>query len=312
MNYLDRSNRKLNAIEARIRLLIKRAQRFDLDEMRNTLVTRLAQQRWRITDFLRNLVANDAISREDAQRLLNYITQRSYGTDLINREVIDVIINFVRNQPRDRQWAFIDGMEKLMSNLIGMPQDEQENVLETVRQGIAPNQTYQQSPLYRPDLPQVRERLTMIPLSPKQWLFLSQDRYAAWIGIPNKPLRPIDHQYVLNLLKQRPNLMEQARKNIMFTYGSPYHPVYFFLDQDTGKSFSLPSEKQIRQYIHGDTSQQPTQQNTQPSASGPTQLPIPGQTRQNTQPSAYGPTQLPIPGQTQQRPNAGKRSAPSY
>ena len=293
-HYLGRSNRNLNALEARIRLLIKRAQRFDLDEMRNTLVTRLAQQRWRITDFLRNLVANDAISKEDAQRLLNYLTNtyRFYGTDLVNRKVIDVIMDFMQRQSPESQRAFIAGLEKLMSNLIGMPPNEQENVLDMVRQGISPSQPDQQSLLDRQDQPQIGEPLTMIPLGQNRWLFLSKNRAdAAWMGGPNKYLTPVDHQYVVELLKQQPNLRKQA-KNVIFEYRSPYHPVYFVREQATGKSFSIPSEEQIRQYLPGYTPQQPTQQNAPPFA-----------------PET---TQLPTPGRTQQRPNAGKRSAPSY
>jgi hypothetical protein len=257
---------------------------------------------------------NDAISKDDARRLLNYFTAtpNGYGTGLVDRWAIDVIMDFMQRQSPESQRAFRAGLERLMSELIGVPQNEQEEVLEAVRRGIAPNQTYQQSMLDRPDQPKPGEQLTMIQLSPKERLFLSQHRIgAAWMWRPNEYLIPVDHQRVVELLRQQPNLMNQA-KNITFEYYSPYHPVYFFRDQSTGKSFSIPSEEQIRQYLSGYTSQQPVQQNTQPFASEPLQPPIPGQTQQNAQPFAPKQPQLSIPGRTQQRQNAGRSVFPSY
>jgi len=324
-HHLDRLNHKLSAIEDRIRLLIKRAQS-DQDEALNRFVTRLEQRRIPVWYILRSLRETRNTSEDAFRKLWNSIAteRRIIGTQPVTRDFIDYLFDFMTRQSPEVQRAFRNDMTNLMSNLGNMTQDEQENVLEAVRAGIAGRQQYDQQDASRQILPRIGERLTTVRLSPTKWLCLSKDRNAAWLRSSDGQWTSIDDQLATQLLRQQqPNLLEQARKNMIVDYISPYGNGEILIDEDTREPLIVPPKEQRIQHSPGSMPQQPVQQNMQPFAPGPTQLPTPGptqpnmqpfiprQTPQNMQPFAPKPTQLPAPGPTQ-RQGVGRRIAPSY
>jgi hypothetical protein len=227
-HYFDRLNRKLNAIEDRIRL-IKRAQGADQKDPWKILDSYLQQHEMKVRDLLNKV--QQKFGQASATTLQQFLANNNIKPDTtLSSDLIRNILNIIRSKPEYK--LALDAAPAIMDALLeGMPQNERKIVTDAVKAHISAPQAGQPAQQPQPAAQQqaqqtqkTEEYLEPVQLSPDGRGGVYRDKRTGryWAHFPDGRwvhVNPEDMAKTINAMEMHKNRpwFEQTMSNPRYT-----------------------------------------------------------------------------------------------